>query len=65
MTNMNNEQPKDKQQSRRIVLPMGAGIALGVTLGAAIGNIGIGIAVSIALGGIGVAINRRRMGNRH
>ena len=47
-------------RKRKIAIPMGVGVVLGLILGAVIGKIGIGLTIGIIIGGIGVAINRSR-----
>jgi uncharacterized membrane protein len=46
---------------RKIAIPMGVGIVLGLILGTAIGKISIGLVSGIIIGGIGAAINRKRL----
>jgi hypothetical protein len=41
---------------------MGAGIAIGVALGAAMKNVGAGLAIGVALGAALVAAEKRRQG---
>ncbi|MGB8492729.1 MAG: hypothetical protein WCE64_16870 [Bacteroidales bacterium] len=60
---VNNDELKVKEnriKKRKMVVPMGAGVVLGLILGAVTGKIGIGLAIGIVIGGIGVAINRSR-----
>ena len=61
---LNNDELKVKEnrtRKRKMLVPMGAGVVLGLVLGAATGKIGIGLAIGIVIGGIGVAINRSRV----
>ena len=44
----------------KVVLPMGAGLAIGIAIGVGMGNVALGIPVGIALGGAGWLMAQRQ-----